>query len=131
MNHVVGRSAKVWQRSAAVGTGQVYKALVKDVQVFAKLWRRNFETFMLFRGDPAAHFIFFEDLMNNPDKHLAELSAHCNVVIDRETLNIRIRGIQKPARPVTSKEEEIIRKICGDLAQPFGYLGYKKTHLSQ
>ena len=86
---------------------------------------------MLFRGDPSAHFVFFEDFLNNREEGLAKISKHCNVNIDEETLNIRIRVIQKAARPVTGKEEAIIRKICGDLAEPFGYLGYKKTKLSQ
>ena len=107
------------------------KVLVKDVMLFAKLWRHNFESFLSFRGDPNAQFLFFEDLMANPETHLSNLEEHCNIKIDRATLDIRIRGIKKPIHKPTPKEEQVIKKICGTLAEPFGYLGYKKTRLNK
>jgi len=106
---------------------QYPKMLVKDVQVFAKLWKKNFESFLMFRQDPHAKYIFFEDLLQKKDENISLLEEHCRVSIDKETLNIRIRGMQKQAMPVTKREEDIIRKICKDLAEPCGYFGPKDT----
>ena len=106
---------------------QYPKMQVKDVQVFAKLWKKNVETFLMFQEDPNAKFMFFEDLLQNKEDNIRILEQHCRVSIDRETLNIRIRGMKKPAIAVTPKEEAIIRKICNELAEACGYLGPKNT----
>ena len=109
---------------------QYPKMLVKDVQVFAKLWKKNFESFLMFRQDPSAKYMFFEDLLQNPEENISILEEHCRVSIDRETLSFRIRGMQKQAMPVTKREEEIIRKICKSLAESCGYFGPKDTQRS-
>jgi hypothetical protein len=109
------------------------KMLVKDVGVFAKLWRNNVESFLNFPNDPHnpwARLFLFEDIIQNQDKNVALLEEHCRVSIKRETFDIQIRGMQKPSMPVNTHEESIIRRICGNLAEPLGYIGPKNTVLT-
>ena len=108
------------------------KILVKDVQTFAKLWRKNAETFLQFpneEGNLKARLILFEHLMNNKEENVQLLEEHCRVKIKREVLDIRIRGVQKPALPITSTEEATIRRICNPIAEALGYLGPKQTNI--
>ena len=98
--------------------------LVKDVQTFAKLWRKNTETFLQFPNDqenPKARLILFEQMMSNKEGNIQLLEEHCRVRINRDVMNIRIRGVQKPALPITATEEATIRRICGPIAEALGY----------
>ena len=108
------------------------KMLVKDVQTFAKLWRKNTETFLQFpneEGNPKARLILFEHLMNNKEENIQLLEEHCRLNIKRETLDIRIRGVKKPALPITATEEATIRRICNPIAEALGYVGPKQTNI--
>ena len=103
------------------------KMLVKDVLVFSKLWRKNVESFLEFPDTSNSIIIRLEDITSDIESHLTLLEEHCRVSIKREALNIKIRGMEKPALPVTEKEEAIIRKTCGDLATNLGYFAPKNT----
>ncbi len=103
------------------------KVVVDDVRMFAKLWRRNFESFLLFQSDPAAINILFEDLIRSPDTLIPMLEEHCGLTLKREVMHKKIRGMDKDSMWVSDKEEAIIRQICGDIAEALGYLGPKNT----
>ena len=108
------------------------KMLVKDVQTFAKLWKKNTESFLQFpnnQQDSKAAIFLFEDLIQNKETVLSRLEKHCRVQIKRETLDIRIRGVEKPALPITATEEGTIRRICNPIAETLGYHGPKNTTL--
>ncbi|MEC7985595.1 MAG: sulfotransferase [Myxococcota bacterium] len=103
------------------------KVIVEDVRLFAKLWRRNFESFLPMQSHPNTINILFEDLVRNPENMIPLLEEHCDVRIKREVMTQKIRGVDKKKMWVSEKEQEIIHQICGDIAEPLGYLGPRNT----
>ena len=95
--------------------------------VFCKIWLRNMQSFLAWKGDPAAMFMRFEDVFDN-DKTICKLEKHCALTnIERNVLRVRIRGMVKPPIPPSSGELDVITRICGPLAKKMGYLGINQV----
>ena len=75
----------------------------------------------LWKGDPAAHFVRFEDLVGQ-GKTLQDLLSHCGLdSFDPNVFAQRIRGMEKPPIDPSSAELSQINRICGKLAAQLGY----------
>ena len=73
--------------------------------------------------------ILFEHLIKNKEENIQLLEDHCQLNLKREVLDIRIRGVEKPAFPITATEEATIRRICNPIAEALGYLGPKQSNI--